>query len=232
MTCESTVGSRRLVRLLGHDHGLGLGAETVLEAFHVILTVVVVLIEDADFPVGIFLQQVFCVNAPFALVVRLPAHGPGEVLRVAPLGRAGGREQLRHFLGVHVFVDRRVGRRAEALEDQQHAVALDQLARLLDGFWRAIAVVIGDEIDHAAVDAAFGVDLLEVGRDRLADEPVGRSRPAVGIDIADLDLFVGYPGAVFLLRDGRRRGDREPERHCDQQSIAILHLLPPCCCSR
>ena len=168
----------------------------------------------------------------FALVVRLPAHGPGKVLRVAPFGRAGGDEQLRHLLGIHVFLDRRIGRRAEALENQQHFVALDQLARLLDGFRRAVAVVIGDEIDLAAVDAALGVDLVEIGGDRLADQAVSRGRPAVGIDIADLDLGVACAGIVFLLRQRRGRGEREPESNatvkavsCDFSSASSLVFL-------
>ena len=134
----------------------------------------------------------------------------GKVLRIAPLGCAGGDEQLRHLLGVHVFLDRRIRRRAEALEDQQDLVALDQLARLLDRLGRAVAVVVGDEVDLAAVDAAFGVDLLEIGRDRLADQAVGRGRTAIGIDVADLDLGVAGAGIVFLLRERRGRRDRQP----------------------
>ena len=123
------------------------------------------------------------------------------------LVRAGGDEQLRHLLGVHVFQDRRVGRRAERLEDQQHLVALDQLARLLDGLRRAIGVVIGDEVDLAAVDAALVVDHPEIGGLRLADHAVGRRRAAIGHDVADLDFGIGGAGIVFLLRQGRCRDE-------------------------
>ena len=42
------------------------------------------------------------------------------------------------------------------LKIEKHLVALDQLARLLDRLRRAVAVVIGDEVDLAAVDAALG----------------------------------------------------------------------------
>ena len=52
-------------------------------------------------------------------------------------------------------MDRCVGRRAERAEHQQHFVALDQLAGLLDCFWRAVGIVIGDVINLAAVDAAL-----------------------------------------------------------------------------
>ena len=94
-----------------------------------------------------------------ALVVGLPAHGPGEFLGIVPLGGAGGDEQLRHLLRIHVFLDRRIRRRAERIEDEEDLVALDQLAGLLDRLRRAVGVVIADEVDLAAVDAAFGIDL-------------------------------------------------------------------------
>jgi hypothetical protein len=65
-----------------------------------------------------------------------------------------------------------------AVEQQQHLVLLDELARLLDRLRRAVAVVVADEVDLAAVDAALLVDHLEVRGDRLADRAVGRGRAA------------------------------------------------------
>src|SRR6185437_49160 len=91
------------------------------------------------------------------LVGRLPAHGRGKVLRIAEFGGAGGDEQLRYFLGVHVFLDRRVRRRAQRAEPPQHLVAVDQHARLLDSLRRAVAVVVADENYLAAFDAAVRV---------------------------------------------------------------------------
>ena len=58
---------------------------------------------------------------------------------------AGRGKQPRDLLGVHVFLNGGVARRAEALEDKEDLVALDQLARLLDRFGRTIGVVIRDE---------------------------------------------------------------------------------------
>src|SRR2546430_7949344 len=52
----------------------------------------------------------------------------------------------------------------------QHLVALDQLAHLLHRLGRRVTVVIGDEVDLTAVDAAFGVHFLEVGVDRLSNQ--------------------------------------------------------------
>ena len=146
------------------------------------------------------LHDVLRVDARFGLVARLPAHGPWEVLRIGPFRRTGRDEQLRHLLGVHVFLDRRISRRAQRVHDEQHFVILDQLARLLHRLRRAVAVVIGDEGDLAAVDAALLVDHLEIGSLGLADGRVGRSRAAIRHDVADLDLGIGGAGIVFLLR--------------------------------
>ena len=97
------------------------------------------------------------------------------------------------------------------LKMKQNLVALHQLARLLDRFRRAVAVVIADEVDLAAVDAAFGVDLLEVGLFGLADHAIGGGRTAIGHDVADLDLGVGGAGVVFLLRECAAAGGSESE---------------------
>ena len=147
-------------------------------------------------------QDVFRVDAPLGLVGRLPAHGPREILRVAEFCRAGGDEKLRHFLQVQIFLDRIVGRRAQALEDQQHLVAFHELARLLHGLGRAEGVVVGDEIDLAAVDPALVVELLEERGLGPPDQRIGRQRTAIGHDVADLDFGIGSAGIVFLFGRG------------------------------
>src|SRR5262252_7223355 len=48
--------------------------------------------------------------------------------------------------------------------DYEDLILFDQLARHLDGFGRRIGVVVGDEIDLAAVDATLGIDHFEVRR--------------------------------------------------------------------
>ena len=225
---------RGFVAFLGNDHRGRLGAEPVLQALDVIFAVIVVLIEHGDLGVRLFLENVLGVDLGLALVVGLPAHGPGKVLGIVPLGGAGGDEQLRHLLGVQVFLDRRVRWRAERIENEQNLVALDQLAGLLDGLRRAVGIVIADEIDLAAVDAALGVDLLEVGFLGLADHTVGGSGSAVGHDVADLDLGIGGAGIVFLLReraaagygkqgDGGRKGSQSQlvERHLDLPDLGV-----------
>src|SRR5664279_2196229 len=101
-------------------------------------------------------------------------------LGVVPLGGAGGAEQLRHLLGVHLFLSSRIRWRAQRIEDEEHLVALHQLACLLHRLRRAVRVVIADEIDLAAVDAAFGIDLVEVGLFGFADHAVSGNGAAVG----------------------------------------------------
>ncbi|MHC2391758.1 hypothetical protein ACVIHB_006574 [Bradyrhizobium liaoningense] len=123
-----------------------------------------------------------------------------------------------------------LGGRAQRVEDQQHLVAFDELARLFHRFGRRVGVVIGDEIDLAAVDAAFGVDLAEVGLLGLADHAVGGGGSAVGHDVADLDLGVGCAGIVFLLRGccrGKSGSQHEGSREGPQSHMHCRHLDLP-----
>ena len=178
------------------------------------------------------LQDIGRVDARLGAVVGLPADGPGEMLGIAPARRAGGDEQLRHFHVIHVFLNRGVARGAERREDQEHLVALDQPARLLHGLRRAVGVVICDEIDPAAVDAAIVVDHPEIGAHRLADRGIGRRRAAVRHDVANLDFRVGDAGIVFFLRD-RRHGScgdnysgksKRKTKRPDEIPSAALHV--------
>jgi hypothetical protein len=110
------------------------------------------------------------------LVVGIVAHRPGEVLRVGEFRCTGCGEELRHFLAIEIFLDGGVRRRADDLESEQDLVALDEFAHLFDGFRWRIGVVILDQIELAALDAALFVDHLEIGSLRLADAGVGRRR--------------------------------------------------------
>jgi len=172
-------------------------------------------------------QNVFGVDAPLGLVGWLPAHRPREGLVVAELGRTGGDEQLGHLLAVHVFLDRVVGRRAQALKDQEYLVAFHELACLLDGLGRAEGVVIGDKVDLAAVDAALVVDHPEKGGLGAADLGVGRQRTAVGHDVADLDLGVGRAHVVFLLRGRGTDADRKTKQNACHPNAFPHHTNLP-----
>src|SRR6202158_546430 len=212
-------GIADLIGLVGDDHA-GLITEPVAQPLHLILAGVVVLPERSDLSVRMVLQDVLRVDAPLALVVGLPAHGPRKILRIAPLGRTGRDEELRHFLGVHVFLGGRIGLGPERLEDQQDFITLHQLARLLYGFRRTEGVVVADEGDLAAVDAAFGVDLVEIGCLGLPDHAIGGCRTAIRHDIADFDFGVARARIIFLLRIRRGRGHRGGCGKCRKRNKA------------
>ena len=185
-----------------HDHGRGLVAEAGLQPIQVILAEVVVLVEHADLGIRILLQNVLAVDAALDEVVRIVSHRPGEVLGIGEPRRAGGGVKLRHLLGVEVFLHGGVRRCADDLEGQQHFVAFDQLAHLLDGFRRAVGVIILNQVDLAAVDAARIVDHLDIGRLGLADGGIRRCRPGERHGLPDLDFGIACARVVFLLRLG------------------------------
>src|ERR1019366_6566171 len=79
---ESTVGS-----VVSYDCSptiidAALAPQSILETFDIIFAVVIVLIEDSDLSARLFLQDVFCIDASFALIIGLPSHRPREILLV------------------------------------------------------------------------------------------------------------------------------------------------------
>ena len=154
-------GIRHLIGdLLDHQFAV-VGTERVLEADQVVLPEVVVLIDQCDLGVGRILEDVFGVDLRFRPVARGPPHRPREVLGVTPFIGAGGDEQLRHFLLVHVALDGGVLRRAERVEQEGHLVLLHETAHLLDCLGRGVAVIERDEIDLAAGDATLVIEPFE-----------------------------------------------------------------------
>ena len=138
-------------------------------------------------------------DARFGRIERQARHGPFVVLGIVPFRRAGVEQQLRHALGIEIFVHGGLRRGAERAEQRQHFFLLDQPPRRLDAFRRAVGVVHGQELDLAAVDAALLVDHLEIG---LADPPehaVERAGTAMRHGLAELDFGVARAGIVFLL---------------------------------
>ena len=170
-------GIGRLEVLGIDDHRLGLVAQRRGQAIEQVLAEIVVLVKHRHLGVGFALQQVLGIEGRLGLQVWLPAHGPGKVLGIVEGGGAGGDEELRHLLLVHVGPDRRVERRAQHVEHDGDLLALDQLARVLDRLGRRVAVVEGDEGDLAPVDAALGVEPLEISVLGLAELAVGRGWP-------------------------------------------------------
>src|SRR5262249_54247954 len=148
--------------------------------------------------VRLVLQDVAGVDAPLALIIRLKADRPRMPFGVVPFGGAGRDKELRHLVLVHVVPDRAVGRRAGASGNQKDLILLNQLARHFDGLGRRIGVIVGDEIDLAAVDAALGVDHFVIARLTFPDRAVIRGGAAIGGGIADPDLVVGDAGTVLF----------------------------------
>jgi hypothetical protein len=83
-----------------------------------------------------------------------------------------------------------IARRAYRAENQQNLIAFDQFSRLFDRLGWAIGVIVGDEVDLAPIDAAFRVDLLEIGVLNFSEYAKGRGGSAVRRNIPDLDLRV------------------------------------------
>src|SRR6202011_1441264 len=116
---------RGIVGEFCHNHALRcLGAKAVFESLDIVATRIVVLVENADLALRQVLHDVFCIDPPLGLIGRLPSHSPRKALPFAELGGAGGDEELRHLLHIHVWTNGIVGRCTEALEDEQYFIAL------------------------------------------------------------------------------------------------------------
>jgi hypothetical protein len=169
----------------------------------------------------------FGVDHALGVIVGLPAHRPriGCGFR-HPIG-PGAEKQRRHLFRIEVFLNREIGWRAEGADDRKDFVAFNQPAGLLDRLRRAMAVVQRDQVDFAAIDPAFGVDLLKIGRGSAPDGSEARRSTAVRHGLADLDLGVGHPRPIIRILRGRRRGHaqtckRTPCRYGDLHDISLM----------
>jgi hypothetical protein len=209
---------------LGLDVGIGhlvggfsddrqFAAEAVLQALQIFLAHAVVLVEDGDAAAWMVFENVLRIDLGFGRVGRQETHGPGKLLRLVPGRRARQREQLGHLLRVQIRLDRRVGVGADGAQGEENLIVLNELAGRLHDLDRVIRVVIGDDVDLAAVDAAFGVDLVHIGRDDLADDAVGRRRPGDGRRDADAD-FVGGRWSCVRAVTHCKTGHRGQRQRC------------------
>ena len=163
-----------------------------LEAAQAVGPVLVVLVDDPDLQllgaaVGRVVERVGDVDA-----VRRADRRDG---RVGAPDRVERRRDGDELLALEQRLDRLRRRAAERVQDRD--VALERVVRL-DVLLRLVAGVLDGELDLPAVDAAAGVERVEVrlvaGRDRLAERG---GRAAERVEVADAD---------GLARRRRRRG--------------------------
>ena len=98
------------------------------------------------------------------------------------------------------------------VEEECHLIFLDQTSYLLDGFRRAVLVIVGDEVDFAPGDPSLIVDhLVEKSHLQPAARAVRGGRTAIRVGVANLD---------FGGRHARRVPCRSPAhcRHCGRKS--------------
>lgn len=212
---------RRVGQIIGllHDHLGGAAGvlQHLLEGAQEIAAEIVVLVEDADLRIRLHAHDMLGEDARFGRIERQARHGPFVVLRIVPFRRAGVEQQLRHALGIEIFVHGSLRRGAERAEQGQHFLLLHQPPRGFNAFRRAVGVVHGQELYLAPVDAAQFVQHLEIGFADTAEHAIKRTRAAVRHSLAELDFGVARTRIVFLLgcpdiRGGHRRGEDRGKR--------------------
>src|SRR5205823_4501834 len=146
---------------------------------------------------------------------------PRELLVAAAyLGGAGAGEDLGDLDSVQIAADRNRVLRADRVEDREDLVLLDELAGQLQRPRGVVAVVAVQVLELASMDAAAGIDVLEVGVRGWADGAEGRGLAAERDGAADQDLGAGdswsFGRAAACCRNEeneRRRRDEDEPRH-------------------
>src|SRR6266481_1903198 len=113
-------------------------------------------------------EKILGVDVRLGLIAWLPTDAPWERIRAIPPAGAAHYEKLRDFLVVQVVLNSGIRLRAERRTDEQNLVLFDELADHFRRFPWIIGVIRRNKLDLAAVDAAFRVNLREVGGNRLA----------------------------------------------------------------
>jgi len=132
------------------------------------------------------------------------------VERLVHLARRGHRQEVDDVL-LELDRHRRVVLRgADVAGDDEDLVLVDQLLRGQHRAPRVVAVVLGDQLELAAVDAALLVDLVDAQQHALPHGLAeGGHRARQVLDRADQDLVLA--DALLLClgaagQDGKRRG--------------------------
>ena len=168
------------------------GRDVLVEAGDAVLPEVVVLVEVGDLLAGEVVLDVLAEDLAFDQVVGLPAERLLVLGGFVPAPAARGDEQVRHPLAVEEVHDLGVGRGAQSAHHREDVVLEDEFLGHLDGLGRVVAVVLVTEVDLAAVDAAVGVDVVEVRLGAHRDVAVaGRGRAGQRLVAADDDAVLG-----------------------------------------
>ena len=204
---------------------------------------VVVLDEHAHAGVRVVLLDPLGRDLRLDLIVGLPAERPGTVFGlVAPLQGARGDEEIGHLLVVEEVDDGAVRRGPDATDHREDLVLEDELVDDRAGVGRIVGVVPVEVVDLPTVDAAVGVDVVEVrGRSDGDLAVAGCGHAGEGEVPADLDGLLGDPGlcgravagAVGGTSAGAARGDhacgQDEARHGGDESIFTCHrTCAPC----
>ena len=198
--------------------------QPALESAQQVLAEVRVLVEDTDLRLRCRPRDVAAVDEALASEAREVWQRPREALSVRERARARAGEELRDAFLIQVRADGEVLLGAEAVEDREDAVLLNELPRLLHRLRGVVGVVEVLVVDLPSVDAALRVvDVLEVAVGAVGDRLERRGGTAERIRPADQDRGRGYAGRVVGLgackaddeRDEERAGEREEARHCE-----------------
>ena len=208
-----------LVRLL-RDDARALGLDRVLEARDEVVAQVGVLVDHGDPRVLARLHERPAVDGTFAAIAREEAHRPRVLARLLELGRAVADEELGHLRLVQVGANRDVVVGADRVEDREHPVLLDELARQQNRLRRVVAVVVVAVVDLPPVHPAARVHVREVRLRARADRAEGGGEARERDRPADHDLVRGHarirrrPRAAGRNGEtGERERDREQPRH-------------------
>src|SRR6185437_1622793 len=137
---------RGIGRLVGSpDHLRESVPQNILHPEDIVFAVIIILRKNSDLHVGMVLQDVFGIDPRLDPVAHPPTDRPRVLLVVRPFIGPACYEELWYLLLIDVFVDRRVARRAEWIEQERDAILLYQPSRLLDRLGRAVCVVIRDK---------------------------------------------------------------------------------------
>src|SRR3954453_21740512 len=179
-------------------------AEPAPEAREHVLPVLGVLVEDADPRARPSVRADPTIERPLAREPREKAHRPRVALALQRQCReTAPHEELRNGRLVQIWADGERVLRADAAEDREDLVVLDELPRLADGLGRVVRVVDVAERDLAAPD------------------------PAVVVDVAEVRVRAARDGGVRDLVAAERHGRAEEDRVVRDPRLAAASAMAP-----